>query len=92
MRDIWSNDRLLVPLVRYLKAHGWAIRTVVVPVEENSTESAMDGVLALASKRDEVSESFEQFCRENLCLESWYFTVDAVLYQRVSWPFSYSQS
>ena len=48
----------------------------------------MDGVLALASKGGELCKRFEQFCREHLCMESWYFILDAVLYEMVSWPFS----
>lgn len=59
---------------------------VVVPVEENDKVCEMDGVRALASKGGEAGKRFEQFCREHLCMESWYFVVDAMLYEMVSWP------
>lgn len=66
------------------------MKVLVVPMEENQTAYTTDGVLDLASKYGEATERFEQFCRENLCLESWFFTVDTVLYQRVSWYIYYA--
>lgn len=83
-----SNDRLLVPLVSFLKRNRYRVdAALVVPVEDTKPTYEMDGVLALASKGGDVCRRFEHFCRENLCMESWYFVVDAVLYEMVSPPY-----
>ena len=75
-------------MVDHFKCQGWVNKALVVPVEDCKTAYEMDGVLALASKGGELCKRFEQFCREHLCMESWYFILDALLYEMVSWPFS----
>lgn len=84
----WSNDRLLVPLVSYSKCQGYRVdKALVIPVEDSTPAYEMDGVLAMASKGGDMCNRFESFCRENLCMESWYFIVDVVLYEMVSSPY-----
>ena len=80
-----TSDRcgsVMVPVNDY---HGWfrADRRHVVPIEDPKSPSVRDkkGVLDYAKEGGEVSDMFGDFCRQNLCMESWEFIMDSVAYK-----------
>lgn len=80
-----TSDRcgsVLVPVYDY---HGW-FRTGkghVVPIEGPTCPSALDkrGVLDYAKEGGEVAEMFGEFCKQNLCMESWDFIMVSIAYK-----------
>ncbi|CAM9668711.1 unnamed protein product, partial [Ectocarpus fasciculatus] len=78
---------LLLPMARAHRGgvQAW-FRATVVPVEDILVVPASDvcDVLRLASSGGELAQQFGNFCRENLCMESWDFLVDVVRYERIA--------
>ncbi|CAN0184313.1 unnamed protein product, partial [Ectocarpus sp. 4 AP-2014] len=78
---------LLLPMARAHRGgvHKW-FRATVVPVEDVFTVQASEecDLLRLASGGGELAQQFGEFCRENLCMESWDFLVDVVSYERIA--------
>lgn len=77
--------RVIIPLGAYEKWFGES-KAAILPVEEGDDIpmepiSDTDGVLEIASKGGISSDRFGEFCRKNLCMESWDFIVEAVQYQ-----------
>lgn len=73
---------VLVPVYDY---YGWSNtgRAYVVPIEGPTSPSVRsnEGVLDFAREGGEIAELFGDFCRQNLCMESWDFLVDSVAYK-----------
>lgn len=72
----------LIPVSRYYGWHG-VRRRYVLPVEVPTSQSVDDkeGVYDFAQEGGEVAEIFGEFCRKNLCMESWEFIRDSVVYK-----------
>ncbi|CAM9577281.1 unnamed protein product [Scytosiphon promiscuus] len=77
-----------VPMVRVHRKNHWSwFASAVCPIENDAEIGATPGtddVLTLARKGGAMSHRFAQFVRENLCMESWDFVVDAVRYEQES--------
>ncbi|CAM9364184.1 unnamed protein product [Hapterophycus canaliculatus] len=75
-------------MVRAHRQNHWSwFARAVVPVENDpgvGGTSGTDELLAFARKGGAMSDRFAQYARENLCMESWGFIVDAVRYEKVS--------
>lgn len=61
----------------------------MLPVEVPTSQSVEgnEGVYDFAQEGGEVAEIFGEFCRKSLCMESWEFIRDSVVY-KVSSGFS----
>lgn len=75
-----------MPLTTLSKVCGSKSQSVY-PVGDNSpgdSTDELDGVLEFARKGEATAERFGEFCRVNLCMESWDFIVEVVHYETVS--------
>lgn len=74
-------------MVRVHRHNHWSwFAHAVSPVERGPAVGVPPGtedLLTLARGGGALGERFAQFTRENLCMESWDFIVDAIRYQKV---------
>jgi len=70
-------------MVRTHRGQWWEwTSTAILPVESNTVDPDLDGVLAIASAGGETAERFEHFCRRFLTSESWAFILNALEYEK----------
>lgn len=72
----------LVPVCRHYGCIGGG-KTFVLPVQGHYCRSDCDkqGVCDFAHEGGELAKMFGDFCRKNLCMESWDFIMDSVAYE-----------
>eukprot|EP00904_Undaria_pinnatifida_P000027 jgi/Undpi1/10024/HiC_scaffold_28.g12478.m1 len=81
---LWSA---LVPVCRHYGCIGGG-KTFVLPVQGHYCRSDCDkqGVCDFAHEGGELAKMFGDFCRKNLCMESWDFIMDSVAYEELRDP------
>lgn len=82
MPVVHESCSVFVPVSKYHGRHGKG-KTGVVPLEVpiRRTFDNQRNVYYYAQEGGEVAELFGEFCRKNLCMESWDFVLDSVAYK-----------